>query len=157
MVRVKDDASKKSSAPTFEETDIKTSTEKSITIAPEPESIPALINGSIFDDKKLLEGFAKHYKEESKNTLLAMIQDETVDDIKIAAAVRAFREEFALEIFSKEKENAIHILIRQLNRADSAFIDVEIMWTLCCILEVGRTCTFPVGRAGVRGIGVNTF
>lgn len=99
--------------------------------ASKPQTISDLINGAIFDDTMLLEGFSNHYKKESKSTLLAMIQDKTVDDIKIAAAVRAFREEYALEIFSKEKESAIHLLLRKLNRADSAFIDVEIMWTLC--------------------------
>ena len=97
----------------------------------EQDIIPALINGTIFDDTLLLEGFTKRYEEESKETLLAMIQDETIDDIKVAAAVRAFRKRYALEIFSKEKEAAEHILIRQLNRSQSAFIDLEIMHTLC--------------------------
>jgi hypothetical protein len=68
----------------------------------ESPNISDLINGSIFDDTTLLTGFVKHYKNESKENLLAMIQDKTIDDdIKIAAAVRAFREEYALEIFSR--------------------------------------------------------
>lgn len=96
-----------------------------------PQHINQIINRSFFDDTKLLEGFTNHYSEQDQETLLAMIQDETVDDIKVAAAVRAFRKKYALQIFSTEKDSAIHILIRQLNQSESAFIKVEILWALC--------------------------
>lgn len=90
-----------------------------------------LANGTIFDDTLMLEGFTKRYLEESQDTLFAIIQDETLDDIKVSAAVRAFRLKYALKIFSRDKEYAEHILLRQFNRTDSAFIAVEIMHTLC--------------------------
>jgi len=90
-----------------------------------------LDKGTIFDDTLLMEGFTQRYQQESKDTLFAMIQDETLEDIKIAAAVKAFRLKYALTIFSKEKEAAAHLLLRQFNRTDSAFIAVEIMHTLC--------------------------
>ncbi|MEW5895769.1 MAG: hypothetical protein AB1650_08465 [Candidatus Omnitrophota bacterium] len=92
---------------------------------------PNVINETIFDDTLLLEGFTERYLEEAKDTLLARIQDETLEDIKIAAAVRAFRKKYAAEIFSLEKASAENILLRQLSRSDSAFIQVEIMHTLC--------------------------
>ncbi len=94
---------------------------------------PLIANGTIFDDTLLLEGFTQRYRNESQDTLFAMIQDETLDDMKIAAAVRAFRLEYALKIFSREKEQAEITLIRQLNRSDSPFVSVEIMHTLCLI------------------------
>ena len=96
----------------------------------DPDLFASDMNGTIFDDTLLLEGFTERYKEESQDTLLAMIQDETIDDIKVAAAVRAFRLRYGLEIFSREKELAEHVLLRQLNRSESAFIDMEIMHTL---------------------------
>lgn len=91
----------------------------------------ALTNGTVFDDTLLLEGFTKRYMGESVDTLFAIIQDETLDDIKVAAAVKAFRNKYALKTFSREKESAESILLRQLNRSDSAFISLEIMHTLC--------------------------
>jgi hypothetical protein len=99
-----------------------------------PVEVPiesVLTNGTVFDDTLLLEGFTKRYMEESADTLFAIIQDETLDDIKVAAAVKAFRNKYALKIFSREKESAESILLRQFNRSDSAFISVEIMHTLC--------------------------
>ncbi|HSV43967.1 MAG TPA: hypothetical protein VLJ10_05370, partial [Candidatus Bathyarchaeia archaeon] len=94
---------------------------------------PAVTNNNraIFDDTLLLEGFTKHYLEESQETLLAMIQDETIEDIKGAAAVRAFRQKYALKIFNREKMIAEHILLRQWNRTESTFIELELMHTLC--------------------------
>lgn len=107
--------------------------------APEKKAVPTTplknfsqaINNVIFDDALLLEGFTRSYKEHSMETLLMMIQDETLDDIKVAAAVRAFREKYALTIFSKDKQDAIAILLRQLNRTDSAFVEEEILHTVC--------------------------
>ena len=96
-----------------------------------PQNISRIINNAVFDDGLLLDGFTKTYKEKSKETLLAMIQDETLSDIKVAAAVRAFREKYAVEIFSREKQSAISLLLRQLNRTDSAFVEGEILHTVC--------------------------
>lgn len=85
----------------------------------------------LFDDEMLLEGYAQKYKEESKDTLLAMIKDDTLNPYKTAAAVRVFREYFASEVFSKEKNAIEKILLRRFNRTDSPFVEVEIMHILC--------------------------
>ncbi len=85
----------------------------------------------IFDDQKLLDGYAKKYTDEPKDVLLAMISDETISQYQVAAAVRVFRENFAQIIFSREKKLAIRTLIRRLSRTNSIFIRIEIMCTLC--------------------------
>ncbi len=89
------------------------------------------LGNSIFDDKQLLNGYAEKYSTEDKEFLLAIIQDETVTPFKTAAAVRVFREKYCQEIFTKEKKQAERILLRRLNRTDSAFVQVEIMHALC--------------------------
>ena len=86
---------------------------------------------SIFDDRLLLEGYADKYSVESKEILLAIIQDETVSPFKTAAAVRVFQEQYCREIFSREKTQVERILLRRLNHTDSPFVQVEIMHTLC--------------------------
>ncbi len=86
---------------------------------------------SLFDDRMLLEGYSETYTEESKETLLEMIKDDTLNPYKTAAAVRVFRERFAIEVFSKEKNTIEKILLRRFNRTDSPFVEVEIMYTLC--------------------------
>ncbi len=85
----------------------------------------------IFDDKLLLDGYTNRYKDESKDILLAMMRDDTLDDFKLAAAVRVFSEKYSLEVFSREKKLIEKILIRRLNRTDSPFVEVEIMHALC--------------------------
>jgi len=85
----------------------------------------------IFDDKMLLAGYAENLKEESKETLLAMIQDDTLEDHKAAAAMRVFKDNFSQEVFSREKSAIERILLRKLNRTDSIFMQIEIMHTLC--------------------------
>jgi len=117
-----------SSAP---EKNLDAALEKKEASATPLKNFSQVINNVIFDDALLLEGFTRSYKEHSMETLLIMIQDETLDDIKIASAVRAFREKFALTIFSREKQDAIVILLRQLNRTDSAFVEEEILHTVC--------------------------
>src|SRR5690349_18498191 len=86
-------------------------------------------NSPIFDDAKLLAGYAAQYSEFSKDTILEMIKDETVTGLRIAAAVRVFKEKYSNEIISREKRNIERILLRRMNRADSPFIKVEIMET----------------------------
>ncbi len=86
---------------------------------------------TIFDDKMLLDGYAEKYQNEPKEILLAIIEDETLSSYKTAAAVRVFREKFSQEIFSREKKAAERILWRRLNRTDSIFVQIEIMYTLC--------------------------
>ena len=87
----------------------------------------------IFDDKMLLEGYAKRYKDLSKDILLEMIKDDTVTSYKMAAAIRAFRENYSDEVVSHEKSGIEKILLRRLNRTDSSFVQVEVMYTLCVL------------------------
>jgi len=49
----------------------------------------------------------------------------------MAAAVRVFKDQFSKEVFNREKKIIEKILLRRLNRTDSAFVQVEIMHTLC--------------------------
>ncbi len=86
---------------------------------------------SIFDDKTLILGYTEKYAEKSKDVLLAMIKDEELTSYMCAAAIRAFREKYSSEIFGAEKKAVEKILLRRLARADSSFIELEIMQTLC--------------------------
>lgn len=86
---------------------------------------------TIFDDRKLLRGYAEKYRTLSKAILLEMIKDETLNSYKVAAAVRVFNEKFSLEVVSREKKQVDKILRRTLHKTDSPFVQVEIMYTLC--------------------------
>lgn len=88
-------------------------------------------NLTIFDDKMLLDGYARKFNEETKEILLEMIKDDTLSPYKTASAVRVFRERFAAEVFSREKIIVEKILLRRLDKTDSAFVQVEIMHILC--------------------------
>lgn len=94
----------------------------------EPQEFP---EGSIFDDKHLLNGYTEKFKNESQETLMAIIQDETLTPFKTAAAVRIFKENFCQVIFNRDKILAERTLLRRLSRTDSPFVQVEIMHTLC--------------------------
>jgi len=86
---------------------------------------------TIFDDKLLLEGYTEKFKEMEKEILLAMIRDDTLNNYRMAAAVRSFKEVYAKEVFSREKRVIEKTLYRRLHRTTSAFVQVEIMHTLC--------------------------
>ncbi|MFP4472699.1 MAG: hypothetical protein ACLFPX_02340 [Candidatus Omnitrophota bacterium] len=98
---------------------------------PAPSKEPYYYGPAIFDDGMMIAGYTKKYLEEDRDTLLAMIKDETLGHLKISAAIRAFRQKFSREIFAHEKTLAERALIHRLKRADSAFIQVEAMHTLC--------------------------
>lgn len=86
----------------------------------------------LFDDKMLLDGYAEEYGSEPKEFLIGMIKDDTLPSpYKMAAAVRVFRENFAQEIYGKEKILAIKALLRRFSRSDSSFVKIEVMYTLC--------------------------
>jgi hypothetical protein len=87
----------------------------------------------IFDDKKLLDGYKKKYSPLSKEILLAMIKDYNLNSYKSTAAVMVFNEKYAPEVVSKEKRRVEKILLRRLARTESPFLQVEIMYTLCCL------------------------
>ncbi|MFA5088558.1 MAG: hypothetical protein WC552_05940 [Candidatus Omnitrophota bacterium] len=86
---------------------------------------------ALFDDQSLLDGYAERYREEPREVLLAMLQDETLDDFRVTAAVRVFREKFCEAVFSQEKKFIEKILLRRLSRTDSVYAHIEIMHTLC--------------------------
>ncbi|MBF0384643.1 MAG: hypothetical protein HQL27_02105 [Candidatus Omnitrophica bacterium] len=106
-----------------------------------------LIAGShphtIFDDKSLIEGYAKQYQAQTKEILLEMVKDDTLSPYQGTAAIRAFREQFAEEVVGKEKVYFEKFLLRRLDRADSPFVQVEIMHTLC-ILDRYRYFAFSM-------------
>jgi len=89
-----------------------------------------IASGAIFDDKALLAGYEQKYADETRETLLAMIADDSLGAYKCAAAVQVFKEKYANEVLSNEKSGIIRVLIRRLNRSDSPFVQVEIMHTL---------------------------
>jgi hypothetical protein len=86
---------------------------------------------TIFDDKMLIEGYTKKYSNLPKETLLAMIKDDTLTPYRSAGAVRVFKEKFSREVVSNEKRIIEKIMLRRLHRTDSPFVEVEIMHTLC--------------------------
>jgi len=97
----------------------------------EGEESADLLDQTIFDDKLLLEGYTEKYKSEPREVLLAMVKDETLNPIKMAAAVRVLKDYHSHEIFSREKIIITKILLRRLNRTDSPFVEIEIRHTLC--------------------------
>ncbi|MCA9405891.1 MAG: hypothetical protein KC684_05095 [Candidatus Omnitrophica bacterium] len=88
---------------------------------------------TIFDDSLLLKGYANTYRELPKDIILEMIKDDTLNPFKTAAAVKVLREEYGAGIVSSEKKGVERILLRRLSRTDSAFVQVQIMHTLCKI------------------------
>ncbi len=103
---------------------------------------PSIVDENYFDDQFLIQGFSDRYLEEDLDTLLAMIQDETIPDIKAAGAVRALREKYALNIFNKDKAAAERVLLKTYNRSDSAFLHVELMQTLVLMDRYKYYATF---------------
>lgn len=103
----------------------------SIPVHAADNSIPP--NGTMmFDDKKLLDRGAQQYAKYSMEIIIAMIDDDALPNpYQRAASLRVFRENYADEVVSKEKKNIEKILLRQLKRTDSPFVQVEIMHTLC--------------------------
>jgi len=97
-------------------------------IEPEREN---LLEQTIFDDKLLLEGYTEKYSQEPLEILLAMIKDDTLNPIRMAAAIRVFKNTYATQIVSREKRLAEKILLRRLNRTDSKYVQIEIRHTLC--------------------------
>lgn len=87
----------------------------------------------VFDDAKILAGYTKEYSDESKEAIIGRIKDETLSPYQSAAAVRVFKEKYCLTTAGREKVLVEHDLIRLISRSNSAFVDVEIMHTLCLL------------------------
>lgn len=89
------------------------------------------LDQSLFDDKQLLEGYAQKYNDLSRDVILEMIMDDTLNPYQTAAAVRVFKVRYSGEVVSREKIRGERILLRRLKLTDSPFVEVEIMHTLC--------------------------
>ncbi|MBF0533202.1 MAG: hypothetical protein HQL23_08955 [Candidatus Omnitrophica bacterium] len=85
----------------------------------------------IFDDRQLLEGYAKKFANFSKEDLTQMIQDDSVTSYKMAAAVRVFEQKFSQDIVMPEKKDVEKWLFRRLNHNSSPFVEIEVAYTLC--------------------------
>ncbi len=85
----------------------------------------------VFDDAKILAGYSSEYADESKETIVGRINDDAINFYQIAAAINVFKQRFAATIVGREKARIEQDLIRRINRTNSAFIEVEIMHTLC--------------------------
>ncbi len=88
---------------------------------------------AVFDDQALINGYTDKFAIEKKETLIAMISDDSLGAYKTAAAIRVFKQKYAGEVLTAEKPAIIKALIRRMNRSDSAFVQVEIMHTLVVI------------------------
>lgn len=85
---------------------------------------------AVFDDLALINGYTDKFASESKETLLAMIADDSLGNYKCAAAIRVFKQKYGSELFKDEKPAIIRSILRRLNRTDSPFIQVEVMHVL---------------------------
>jgi len=85
---------------------------------------------SIFDDKMLIEGYAVKLANYPKDVLLAMINDNSLNTFKKAAAIRIFRTHFAPQVVQTERVIIERVFLRQLERASNVFVQVELMHTL---------------------------
>ncbi|NLE64346.1 MAG: hypothetical protein GX606_00280 [Elusimicrobia bacterium] len=98
-----------------------------------PSSAPLtehMLDERIFDDRIMIRGYALKIATASKGFLLAMINDDAAPAYRKAAAVCVLRERFADQIVAKEKILVERFLLRQLERAASPFVQIEIMHTI---------------------------
>jgi hypothetical protein len=96
----------------------------------EPVDPAAVTSGAIFDDKMLFNGYVTKYINEPKEVLLAMMNDTTLGQFKIAAAIRVFKIQFADDIVATEKNVVEKVFIRLLAHEESPFVQTEIMHAL---------------------------
>lgn len=85
---------------------------------------------AIFDDKLLIQGYAKKYGNEPLDILLAMIEDDVLNPLKMTAAIRVFREKYSDKVFNREKKIIERLLLRRYARTDSPFVQIEVMHTM---------------------------
>jgi hypothetical protein len=75
----------------------------------------------------LFNGYVQKYTGEPKEVLLAMMNDATLGQFKIAAAIHVFISEFAEDLVGTEKNVAEKVFIRLMAHEDSPFVQTEIM------------------------------
>jgi len=86
---------------------------------------------NIFDDKYLIDGYTQRYAKETFSVLLARLRDETLNPLKTTAAIQVITDKFSDHIFSRDKAITVKVLLRRLNRTDSAFVQVAALHALC--------------------------
>ncbi len=96
-----------------------------------PRLVSAQNDSPIFDDKKLLEGYAKQYENESKDVLIAMINDDNLSPYITAAAINVFKRKYSEIVFSREKILIEKALLRRSALTNSIYVEIEIRHTLC--------------------------
>lgn len=87
-------------------------------------------NNPIFNDKLLIEGYAGKISSISKDVILAMINDDALVPYRKAAAIRVFRTRFAAQTVTRERSIVEKIFLRQMERASSVYVQVELMHSL---------------------------
>ncbi len=96
-------------------------------------SAPLSVAADIFDDKALIVGYTAKLSTATKDLLLAMINDDELNIHKKTAAVVVFRQKFASQAVSKEKSIVERVFLRQLQRINSVYFQIEIMRALLII------------------------
>lgn len=84
----------------------------------------------IFDDKLLIEGYAVKLAIAPKDILLAMINDDSLNAFKKAAAIQVFRTRFSTQVVQRERMIVERMMLRQLEKAESVFVQIELMRVL---------------------------
>ncbi|MCR4337364.1 MAG: hypothetical protein NUV91_06115 [Candidatus Omnitrophica bacterium] len=96
----------------------------------EVEDPDELSEATIFDDKLLIQGYSEKYQEEPQNVIIEMIKDDSLNPLKMSAAIRVFREQYSQKLFSRDKILMEKTLLRRLSRTESPFVQVEAIYTL---------------------------
>jgi hypothetical protein len=84
----------------------------------------------IFDDKALVQGYETRLAGAAKDFILAMINDDDLYVYKKIAALRIFRDKFALQMVARERGIIERVLLRQLQRSSVVNLQIELMHTL---------------------------
>lgn len=87
----------------------------------------------IFNDKLLIDGYAGKLASTNKDVLLAMINDDTLVPYRKAAAIKVFRSNFASQVVTSEKSIIERVLLRQLEKDQSIYVQIELMHCLVII------------------------
>lgn len=85
----------------------------------------------IYDDKMALEVYSKELLPESKDGLIAIINDKGDDPYKRAAAVSVLRTQFFHGLNAQDNTAIQQCLRKVFRRGGSSFIRIEIAYALC--------------------------
>lgn len=98
------------------------------------ENVPArVVEEAMFDDKLIFNGYVAKYKEKSKEVIVAMMNDTTVNGFQLAAALSIFRDEIADQAVGTEKSSYEKTLLRILAHEDSPFVQTQTMSALIAL------------------------